>query len=432
MYHFPEAMSRRPKPIAPRRPALTRLAENLRRSRALVDRTRHHVRDRILFYSLLTAGVVVFVVAGWPFLRAHLQAIAILQQVSGKPVPAIVGSFVATPITTEDITLHVESGDVRARVYLPEEKDMRHPRAPALVVFHGVHHLGIDEPRLTSFAAAMASCGIRVLTPELPDIMDYHVGAASITTIGESTQWFAKRTGGPVGVMGLSFSGGLALIAAADPLYHPAFKFVFAVGSQDSMGRVVQYYRSGADERPDGTTELLPAHEYGPLVIVYEYVEEFVPRPDVAVIRAVLRAHLYEDKAAEAEAESKLNDAQQAEAKELMDGYSPKTRAMIAAASLKHTRDMDALSPGGSLAKLTTPVYLLHGEADNIIPSAETLWMASQLPSETLQAMLVSPVISHIDMDGKGVSMMDQWRLIHFFALVMHAVETPTGRKPWL
>ena len=423
-------MPRRPKPVTltPRRPALARLTDRVRQSRKLTDRAGRHLRERRIFYSLLGAGVIVFVLAGFPFLRAHMQAVAILDLVSGKPVPAIVGDFVADPITTQDVTLHLEAGNVRARLYLPEHK----PNAPALIVLHGVHHLGIDEPRLTSFAAAMASCGIRVLTPELPDIMDYHVGAASITTIGESAQWFAHQTGGPVGVMGLSFSGGLALIAASDPIYHPAFKFVFAVGSQDSMGRVVQYYRTGADERPNGTTELLPAHEYGPLVIEYEYVQDFVPPPDISVIRAVLRAHLYEDKAAEAEAEAKLSPAQAAEAKELMDGYSPKTRAMIAAVSLKHTKDMDDLSPGGRLHTLTTPVYLLHGEADNIIPSAETLWMASQLPRETLQAVLISPVISHIDMDGKGVGLMDQWRLVHFFALVMHAVETPTGRTPWL
>ena len=415
-----------------RRTGVARLTDNLRSSRAFASRTRkrivRRVYERPLFYSLLAAGLLVFSLAAWPFVRAHLQAIAVLQLVSGKPVPAIIGEVVADPITVQDTTLHVESGAVRARLYLPENK----PNAPALVVLHGVHHLGIDEPRLTAFASAMASCGIRVLTPELPDIMDYHVGSASTTTIGESTQWFAQKTGGPVGVLGLSFSGGLALIAAADPLYHPAFKFVFAVGSQDSMGRVVQYYRTGADERPNGTTEELPAHEYGPLVIEYEYVQDFVPRPDIAVIRAVLRAHLYEDKTAEAAAEAKLDDRQRAEAKELMDGYNPKTRAMIAAASVKHLADMDSLSPGNSLARLTTPVYLLHGEADNIIPSAETLWMASQLPRETLQAMLVSPVISHIDMDGKGVGLMDQWRLIHFFALVMHAVEVPSGRRPWI
>jgi dienelactone hydrolase len=401
--------------------ALTRLATTIRRSR---DR----FRERLVFHSLLVAGILIFLLAGWPFLKAHLEAIAILQQVSGKPVPALIGAVVSQPVQTQDLTIHVASGNVRARTYIPVNK----PNAPALVVFHGVHHLGIDEPRLMAFAGAMANCGIRVLTPELPDIMDYHVDAASIVTIGQSTQWWARQTGGPVGVLGLSFSGGLALIAASDPAYHADFKFVFAVGSQDSMARVVQYYRTGADLRPTGPEEILPAHEYGPLVIEYEYVQDFVPAPDVAAIRPVLRAHLYEDKAAEALAESHLNAAQAAEAKELMNAASPKTRAQIAAASIRHTADMDELSPGPRLRTMTTPVYLLHGEADNIIPSAETLWMATELPHETLQAVLVSRVISHIDMDQGDPGLAEQWRLIHFFALIMHAIDTPGGRKPWL
>jgi pimeloyl-ACP methyl ester carboxylesterase len=407
--------------VTHRRSSLPRPAEMLRW-------LRDHLRERIVFHSLLGAGIVVWVVAGWPLVKAHLQAIAILQQISGKPVPAIVGDFVAQPIRTEDVTLHVQSGNVRARLYVPVKKS----NAPAMIVLHGVHHLGIDEPRLIAFASAMANCGIQVLTPELPDIMDYHVDAASIITIGQSTQWFAKRTGAPVGVMGLSFSGGLALIAAGDPLYHPNFKFVFAVGSQDSMARVVQYYRTGADVRPNGTDELLPAHEYGPLVIEYEYVQDFVPPQDVAAIRPVLRAHLYEDKGAEQLAEARLNDAQKEEAADLMDANSAQTQAMIANVSVKHTFELEELSPEKRLRTMTTPVYLLHGEADNIIPSAETLWMAQQLPQETLQAVLVSRVISHIDMDHGDPGLLEQWRLVHFFALVMHAVNTPGGRKPWL
>ncbi len=418
-------MSLRLQSVPERSSPVARLAESLRWYR---EPLRNGLQKRIIFNFLLGAGIVVFVVAGWPLVKAHLQAVAILQQVSGKPVPAIARDFGAQPIRTEDLTLEVASGKERARLYVPLNK----PNAPALIVLHGVHHLGIDEPRLKAFAAAMAACGIRVLTPELPDIMDYHVDAASIITIGQSTQWFAKQTGGPVGVMGLSFSGGLALIAAGDPLYHPDFKFVVAVGSQDSMSRVVQYYRTGADLRPNGTDELLPAHEYGPLVIEYEYVQDFVPAADVAAIRPVLRAHLYEDKAAEELAEAKLNDDQKAEAAELMDSSSDKTRAMIAAVSLKHTSDMNELSPGPRLRTMTTPVYLLHGEADNIIPSAETLWMASELPQATLQAVLVSRVISHIDMDQGDPGLLEQWRLVHFFALVMHAVNTPSGRKPWI
>jgi acetyl esterase/lipase len=380
---------------------------------------------RKTFYGLLAAGVVVFCVAAWPFVRAHMQAVALLDQVAGTPVPRAIARVVTVPVTTRDFSFAVEAAkgqqQVRARLYLPQGR----PDAPGLVIFHGVHHLGIDEPRLVGFAAAMASCGLRVLTPELPDIKDYHVGEASVQTIGESAKWFAAQAGGgagQVGVMGLSFAGGLALVAAADPLYHPYFRFVVAVGSQDSMDRVSRYYWTGRDVRPDGTVEVLPAHEYGPLVLEYEYVEEFVPAQDVSPVRAVLRAHLYEDKKAEADASLGLNEAQKREALELMDATSAATRAKIAAVIARHTNEMDGLSPHGRLRTLNTPVYLLHGEADNIIPSAETLWMASELPSEDLKAMLVSPMLSHIDLEAKPGAM-DEWRLVHFFGLVMEAAE---------
>jgi hypothetical protein len=69
-------------------------------------------------------------------------------------------------------------------------------------------------------------------------------------------------------------------------------------------------------------------------------------------------------------------------------------------------------------------VYLLHGEGDNIIPAAETLWIASKLPRSTLKAVLVSPVLSHLDIEAAGPSAWDEWRLVHFFALIMHAAET--------
>jgi acetyl esterase/lipase len=393
-----------------------RLARSVRCARAVVKRRRK------TFWVLLAAGILVFCAAAWPFTRAHLQAVAVLDEISGQPVPWVARRL-TVPVVTQDFSFPAGSATrqqmVRARLYLPRGK----PDAPAMVVFHGVHHLGIDEPRLMGFAAAMASCGIRVLTPELPDIKDYHVSADSVRTIGESAKWYAAQTGGPVGVMGLSFSGGLALVAAADPLYRADFKFVFAVGSQDSMDRVTQYYLTGKDVRPDGSAEVLPAHEYGPLVLEYEYVEDFVPKQDIGPVRAVLRAHLYEDKAAEAKASLGLNEAQKLEALELMDATSPATRAKIAAVIARHTNELAGLSPHGRLKTMVTPVYLLHGQADNIIPSAETLWMASELPREDLKAMLVSPVLSHIDLDQARPRAMDEWRLVHFFALILDAAE---------
>jgi pimeloyl-ACP methyl ester carboxylesterase len=366
---------------------------------------------------LLAIGIGTLCFAGWPLALAHLQAIAVLKQVSHESVPWIVGEVAAEPISTEDIQLATSAGPVHGRLYFP----VNLPNAPAMIVLHGVHHLGIDEPRLEAFAAAIASCGIRVLTPELPAIKDYQVNAESIRVIGESAQWFAGKTGGPVGVMGLSFAGGLALLATANPVYQPSFKFVVAVGSQDSMVHVAQYYLTGREQRPDGTAEVLPPHEYGALVLEYEHLEDFVPAGDVAAIRTVLREHLYEDQDAEKAAKGALTPQQALETAQLMNSTAAATRAMLAHSNGLHAAEMAGLSPDSKLAALTTPVYLLHGAADNIIPAAETLWMASKLPPSEMKAVLVSPVLSHLDIETAKPGVMDEWRLVHFFALVMRA-----------
>ncbi len=65
-----------------------------------------------------------------------------------------------------------------------------------------------------------------------------------------------------------------------------------------------------------------------------------------------------------------------------MDATSVATRAKLAAARCEHQRELEGCRHMGGLQTLTTPVYLLHGEGDNIIPAAETLWMASELPQD--------------------------------------------------
>jgi pimeloyl-ACP methyl ester carboxylesterase len=367
---------------------------------------------RVLLWTSLFAVLA----TAWPPAKAHLQALAVMRDVADQPVPWVARE-VTGPVTRQDLTLEIAGQHVRARMYRPANQ----ASAPAMVVFHGVHYLGIDEPRLMAFAAAIASCGIEVLTPELPDIKDYRVSNASVDTIGASVTWLAAQTGKPVGVMGLSFAGGLALVAAADPRYHPAFKFIMAVGSQDSMARVAKYYRTGGDVGPDGTAELLPAHEYGPLVLEYDYLEDLIPAEDIPEVRPVMRAHLYEDRAAEKQASVGLTQKEKTELLDLMNANSSTTQARIAAIAQKHAIEMAELSPDGRLATLNTPVYLLHGQADNIIPAAESLWIAHELSPNELKAILVSPVLSHLDLDGHGPGAMDEWRLLHFFAGVMRA-----------
>ncbi|MGD0647847.1 MAG: CocE/NonD family hydrolase [Acidobacteriaceae bacterium] len=401
-----------------RRSRFPSLAGLLRLRRETIDE--HPRRYAKMLLVCLGVVLVVDAVAGWPFLLARLQAVAVLNRVGGQPVPALVRWLVVEPVKTTELTLTLPGGVERARMYTP----VNHPDAPGMVVVHGVHYLGMDEPRLEAFASAMAGCGLRVLTPELPDIKDYRIGASSIASIGDTAAWMTQASGGkPVGVMGLSFSGSLSLLAAAEPQYRKDIKFVVAVGSEDEMSRVANYYLTGKALRPSGDAEILAPHEYGALVLEYESLQDFVPAPDREAVRLVLRDHLYEDFAAERAALAKLTRRQRLEARQLMDTTSPITRHMIAESDARHAAAMASVSPDGQLAELETPVFLLHGEGDNIIPSTETQWLERDVPKAAMQASLISPVISHLDLEGKGPGFADQWRLVHFFAQVLHAAE---------
>jgi hypothetical protein len=56
-------------------------------------------------------------------------------------------------VTTEDVAIPTAGESVRARLDMPA--GVAHPGA--MVAVHGIHHLGMDEPGLVSFARAVAA-----------------------------------------------------------------------------------------------------------------------------------------------------------------------------------------------------------------------------------------------------------------------------------
>ena len=80
------------------------------------------------------------------------------------------------------------SGPLRARIYTPKTGAER-----AVILTPGVNALGIDEPRLVAFARNIAASGIRVVTPELPDLSRYSITARSTDMIEDAAAWLCSR-----------------------------------------------------------------------------------------------------------------------------------------------------------------------------------------------------------------------------------------------
>jgi pimeloyl-ACP methyl ester carboxylesterase len=80
-----------------------------------------------------------------------------------------------------------------------------------------------------------------------------------------------------------------------------------------------------------------------------------------------------------------------------------------------------ALSPERSPAA-TAPVFLLHGAADNVIPSSETPLLAGYLARQGNMRVraLLTPLVTHADFSDQ-IEAREVWKLIRFWKAMMDA-----------
>jgi dienelactone hydrolase len=347
---------------------------------------------------------------------AHLRAMSMLLRFSSPQSHGFSTSFAEQPFKEEDGTVETLHSPLRYRLYLPQG-GMR----GAMVLLHGVHHLGIEEPRLVSFARSLAGTGVLVMTPELRDLADYRITPETIDLIGQSAVMLSGRAGRPVGMMGLSFAGGLALLAASKPEYSRVIGFVLAVGAHDDMGRVARFFAANTIENPDGTSAKLPAHEYGVLVLAYSHLDHFFSAQDMRPAQTALRLWLWE-KTDDAMAYARqMSPAGQLEFDQLVHHHEL-VRPQIMGEIERHSDEMAAVSPHGHMQQLKVPVYLLHGSGDSVIPASETMWLAKDVPAGELKASLISPALVHVSME-ETVPFSQKWALVDFLAQVLDATD---------
>lgn len=355
-----------------------------------------------------------------PTLCTGLRATSMLLELNGEP--HLAGSD-ANPVVEEEIVFPSLT-PTRARIYHPI--GIAHPSP--LVVVHGMHYLGIEEPRLRRFARGLAGHGYLVLTPNVDELAGYQVTRNSAVVIGDAVHELARRSGAPkVGLLGLSFSGGMALIAACDPEVARQLSVVAAVGAHDDLRRVLDFFATGETHAPDGSLLQMPAHEYGPLVVAYANISAYFSPSDVDQARAALRALLWEDLPhAKAEA-AKLSAKGQARMAQLFahDTKSLTLDTQHGLATLQ--RELDAASPHFYLSQLNVPVMLLHGAADNVVPPTETLWLERDMPPGVLHGALISPAIGHVELGAATI--MDRLRLIQWMSQMFDLLDASSAER---
>ncbi len=224
----------------------------------------------------------VFAYVGAPYARA--ASFIVRAAGLGGRAEAIANRQARTVVVQPRHQVSTRYGDVPARLYVPEGTARR-----TVLLVPGIHSMGIEEPRLTALADDLAGAGVKVMAMALPDLQAYRITPRATDVIEDAVTWMSARPDlapdGRVGIVGISFAGGLSISAASRPAIRDKVAFVRLVrrprrsGSRDAL----PHDRRGA---AGAGLETHPPHDYGVAVILYGLADRgVVPADQVAALR---------------------------------------------------------------------------------------------------------------------------------------------------
>ncbi len=191
-------------------------------------------------------------------------------------------------------------------------------------------------------------------------------------------------------LVGVSFAGGLSLLAATNPRYAPHFRAILLMGAYDDLNRVSRFFATSQAELPDGSREPYTAHDYGAAVFVYSHLNQFFSGNDVDAAHEALRDWLWEQPENAKALLPRLSPDGRALMEILLTRQIDKLRPKLLKAIAEDQSQLAAISLEGKIASLRVPVFILHGATDDIIPSTESLWLEKEIPRQYLKDALIT------------------------------------------
>lgn len=363
----------------------------------------------IVAIPLLAAAGVAW--AADDYLRA---AAFVIRAADMRGVARTVADVQTVPVRERRLEVPTRGGGVPARMYLPAQVSERR-----ILLVPGVHAAGVDEPRLDGFARNLAAMGHPVLTVGPPDLARYRITPQSTDVIEDAARWW-MADGGAIGIIGISFGGGLSIVAAARI---PEIAWVLSFGGHGDLPRTLRYLCTGIE--PGGARRA--PHDYGVVIILLGVAPLVVPDPQVAALRGAILSFLEAshldmvDKRAAAQVfeRAKGEAATLPEpARTYMQWVNERNVEKLGAALLPHVAALGA-DPALSPARSAPPrgvVYLLHGADDNVVPAVESALLEQYLKQRGGTALqLATPLITHAEVDRRPTAG-EVWQLVRFWA----------------
>lgn len=317
--------------------------------------------------------VAATVLAVSPTARATAQAPFVLTDALGASVPR--------PWAPAVERREVAMGDVLADRYSPDSQ------APSLVLVPGAARAGREDERVVSVATSLARAGREVLVPELA-LYDRRLDPDDVERVVDLAAERCPSTGGLV-LLGFSYGGSLALLAAADDRIADCVELVATFGAYADLVGVLEAAATGVSIVDGAYVPWRAREPTSARRLLQDAAVQLVPDQQQRLLRRALRQDDPVALPAPSRAVYDLATAEDpARVRVLVDELPAPQRELIR-----------RLSPATVADDVSARVLAVHAADDPAVPYAELLRLEQAFP-EAHTATVQS--FRHVDLSGSG------------------------------
>ncbi len=353
-------------------------------------------------WLVLTFSVAVALAVYFPLARAFaaLRLMTVVERVAS-------GDIEKSPAVEETVAVRrLGASEVKAITYC------RAGSSPSdgVLLIPGVSELGCGHPRLVSLSRALARSGFFVLTPDIKMLREFKIYPPPLDEVSFWVREVRKLPEGlrlrRLGLAGISFSGTLALIAAAEPQNRNLVAFVLGIGCFDDLSRCSRFW-FGAGPVTMGPG-YYPTRYYARWIIMLAAVN-LLKDPTERQFQEALLTDLLLQKSVPSPPESLSAEGRRwYRLATMREDQSDASLADQIESHVAHNL-LPLLATDVPSREIRCLVFLAHGAYDDLIPPEESAILHSKIRGAK-SYLLITPFITHTHPAQKSLGWLGKTR----------------------
>lgn len=270
------------------------------------------------------------------------------------------------------------------------------PSGHTIIIYPGASPHAEEHPGMITVGRSMARAGYLAFLPRIPLLKQLRLEEEILDWVVHFYTWLLTREGvepGRITPVGMSFGGALILKASLDQRLqeHPP-RSLFVYGTHYDLETALSFLLTGKME-VDGTEVYVKPHEWGLVVLFYNYLPKVDVGYDTSDVQRILGLRV-KDLPEEVEAQTvKLSGMQRDLVTGILKGRATPEIVRITDLFWEQCRpEMESISPNHWCERIETRVFVFHGANDSMCPFTESIRLADGLKNSRL---LISYLYEH-------------------------------------